>query len=441
MVKISRFVFPLVLMFFVLTYVLTSCSGKLGYGVVTWSMPENNLSAGDIVPVYVRSNIGKVYIAAVNEKTKERIEIPLWQLDFYETKRAAFAMQQKIIDRRFDYARVQFDGLPMRIEADNSSKQVYRLKKNQEIKILRQGKGAPVLKGGKPMNGEWFEVMTRDGTRGWCFSYHLEIYDERGGAEAQNAYYDSKEKNAEISDKALHKVLNSFWYPEYYRTMLNARQVDLERVSASYGFFPGAQSNIARIDLKDLQLSFPYSKITEINGKYSFEDTNLYMHIRGEDTVILEFTDKNGRQCMETFITLNTSAEEIIEREKARRSKLMEKLQGSFSSGNYGILKILEEDKFLWSGYKLISPSIIPKGAGSAGSLSLKYFISKKLKTAYNGVLSFQFENSEEEINFLYDISSEGLRLEFAENSNIKDGVVQRKSLNPVILFFAKDKN
>lgn len=438
MLKKSRFIFTA---FFIFCLVLTDCSGRLGYGVVTWSLPEYNLSAGDIVPVYVRSNIGKVYIAAADEKTDERLEIPLWQLDFFESKRAAAALQRRLSARRFEYAYVKLDGLPMRQEPDNTSRQVYRLKKNQNIKILWRGEGVPVLKGNKPMDGEWFEVMTQDGTRGWCFSYNLDIYDEREAPDTLNAGKAPKEKNIAEEDKVLQKVLNSFWYPEYYRTMLNARQVDLEKIAVSYGFFPGIKTNIARIELKDLQLSFPYSKITEINGRYYFEDTNLYMSVRGEDTLILEFTETNGRRRMETFVTLNDSAEEIINNEKARRNALMKKLQGSFYSGNYGSLKILEEQKFLWSGYKLISPSILPKGAGSSGTLSAKYFISNKLKTAYEGVLTFKFDALEEEISFLYDISPSGLRLEFTENSNIKDGIVQRNNLDPVILFFAGDKN
>lgn len=67
----------------------------------------------------------------------------------------------------------------MRSNPDNTSNQVYRLKLGQPVKILWFGEGVPVLKGGKPMDGQWYEVITEDGVRGWCFSYNLSIYDER----------------------------------------------------------------------------------------------------------------------------------------------------------------------------------------------------------------------------------------------------------------------
>ena len=76
------------------TLFLSSCSKKLGYGVVNWSIPEYNLTAGDIIPVYVKSNIEKVYIVGLNEKTAVRIEIPLWQLTFFESKKMQLNFKQ-----------------------------------------------------------------------------------------------------------------------------------------------------------------------------------------------------------------------------------------------------------------------------------------------------------------------------------------------------------
>ncbi|HPO03259.1 MAG TPA: hypothetical protein PL077_07945, partial [Treponemataceae bacterium] len=41
---------------------VSSCGGKIGYGVLAWSVPDHDLHAGDVVPVFVQSNIGKVYV-------------------------------------------------------------------------------------------------------------------------------------------------------------------------------------------------------------------------------------------------------------------------------------------------------------------------------------------------------------------------------------------
>ena len=46
--------------------VLASCTGKIGYGVINWSVPEYSLYAGDVVPVFIQSNIGKVYVIGLD---------------------------------------------------------------------------------------------------------------------------------------------------------------------------------------------------------------------------------------------------------------------------------------------------------------------------------------------------------------------------------------
>ena len=164
------------------------------------------------------------------------------------------------------------------------------------------------------------------------------------------------------------------------------------------------------------------------------------MQIRGKDIITLEFSDKTGKLRLENFITLNATPENIINNEIKRREAVIQKIaktSSEFTSENFGSLKILPDGQFIWSGYSLISPSIIPSGAGSSGKVSLKYFLDKKLSSDYDGVLSFKFEKTAEPVVFMYSISSKGLRLEAVESSGIKDNIVMRRSLNPVILFFA----
>ncbi len=420
--------------FLILPLLFLNCSNKLGYGVVNWSIPEYGLTAGDIIPIYVRSNIESVYIVGLNEQTKLRVEIPLWQLSFFESKKDALKFQKKLEDYKNTYATVNLDGLPMRSEPDNTSKQVYRLRQGQTVKVLWFGEGIPVLKGGKPMDGQWYEVLTSDGAKGWCFSYNLTMYDER---EASSVADTETEK---ITDEELEKVLNETWYPENYRKMINSKQVDLDKMSLTWGFFPGSKSGIARIELKDIKVSFPYTKITKIRDKYQFEGVSLSLQIRGKDIITLEFSDQNGKNRIENFVILNATPEEIINNELKRRSGEIEaiaKTSSEFTSANFGTLKILNGGQFIWSGYNVISPSIIPSGAGSSGTVSVSGFLTPKLKSDYEGVLSFKFEKADEPVIFMYSISSKGLRLEAVERNNISENIVNRRSLNPVILFFA----
>lgn len=119
------------------------------------------------------------------------------------------------------------------------------------------------MRGEQRVEGTWYEVMTNEGIQGWCFSHYLDIYDSREGRKtgANNIVGIMVEKEEEEEDPVLIKMLSATWVPEYYRTMLVRKSVDLDRVSTSYGFFPGNDTNVARVNLPTIQRTFPYSKI------------------------------------------------------------------------------------------------------------------------------------------------------------------------------------
>ena len=411
----------------------TGCSKKIGYGVVNWSIPEHNLMAADVVPILVRSNISKVYIA---ELDKQKIEIPLWQLTFCASKQEANEYIKKTAEYRSVYAAVKQDGLPLRSNPDNTGKQVYRLRENQTVKVLWKGEGAPVVARDKPLEGDWLYVMTNDGTRGWCFSYHLFTYDEREPS--------APRQTAETQiDEHLKEILTSRWYPDYYREMIQKKRIDPNRMSESFGFFPGEADGVARIVLEDEQVSFPYTSITKNRmGAYQFEGSPLLLQIRDEDTIALNYTDEKGRVQIQYFITLAEEPQELVRTETERRSAELQALADAgtgFNSVNYGTLQFLEGGRFLWNGYHVISPSIIPKGAGSAGYVAIRFFIGSKIKTDYQGILSFKFDGSAEWIDFFYVLSKQGVKLEYVKPENITDGVATVRNLNPVILFFGTE--
>ena len=413
--------------------ILTGCSKRIGYGVVNWSIPEHNLTATDIVPILVRSNISKVYIAELNE---QKIEIPLWQLTFCASKREADDYIKKTSEYRTVYASVKLDGLPLRSNPDNTGKQVYRLRENQIVKVLWKGEGSPVITRDKPLEGDWLYVMTNDGTRGWCFSYNLFTYDEREPSAPQ--------QTAEITvDENLNDILKSRWYPEYYRDMIQKKRIDPDRMTESFGFFPGKEDGVACIVLKDEKVSFPYTGITKNRmGAYQFEGSPLLLQIRDEDTIAVNYTDEKGRVQIQHFITLKENPQELVRAETDRRNAALQALVETgpvFNSVNYGMLQFSEGGRFLWNGYQVISPSIIPKGAGSAGYVAIRFFIGSKIKTDYQGILSFKFDGSDDWIDFFYALSVQGVKLEYVKPENITDGVAAVRNINPAILFFGTE--
>lgn len=425
---------------FVFVPLIFSCSDYLGYGVVIWK--GEGIEVGDIVKVYAKSDASKTYIISSLDSENKK-EVPMWKILLRKNKKEIERLEAKLENLQFMYAASTFDGLPIRVYPDNLSKQVYRLKENQVVKLLWEGDGIPVMRGEQKVEGAWYEVMTDEGIQGWCFSHYLDIYDGRvgrkGGKKSTVGIMVEKEEEENREDSALTNALSATWVPEYYRRMLVNRTVDLDRISSSYGFFPGVDTNVARINLPTIQRTFPYSSIKKERDKYRFSPSPLSLYIRNVDVITVEFTDESGTRLYENFVTLNADVQTIIENEKTRRNAEIQKLIANYSSQNYGNLTIAEEGVFYWTGYEALSPFTIPPGAENAGKLTIKYFVSKKIKkeTSYIGVLSFQFYSLKDSIDFMYGMKDDSLILEVVEEKNIEDGIVVRRE-NPPILYFEK---
>ena len=430
-----RFI-KLIFLFMFASFVF-SCSDYLGYGVVIWK--GEGIEVGDIVKVYAKSDASKTYIISSLDSENKK-EVPMWKILLRKNKKEIEKLEAKLEKLQFMYAASTFDGLPIREHPDNLSKQVYRLKENQVVKLLWEGEGIPVMRGEVRVEGDWYEVMTDEGIQGWCFSHYLDIYDGRVGRKSgkKNTVGIMVEKEEEEkNDEALTNALNATWVPEYYRRMLVNRTVDLDRISSSYGFFPGVETNVARINLPTIQRTFPYSNIKKERDKYRFSGSPLSLYIRNVDVITVEFTDENGTRLYENFVTLNADVQTIIENEKMRRNAEIEKLIANYSSQNYGDLTISREGAFYWTGYEALSPFTIPSGAENAGNLSIKYFVSRKIKkdTLYIGVLSFKFYSLKDSVDFMYGIKDDSLILEVVGEKDIEDGIVVRRENSPVLYF------
>lgn len=418
---------------------LFSCTGRIGYGVMNWSMPAQSLAAGDVVPVFIQSNIAKVYVIGVGKGARTHIEVPLWQLTLHPSRSSAEKAAASLGEYRYTYAKVKVDGLVIRASPDTTAKDVYRLKLDEKIKIVRKGEGAPVVTGSGPLPGDWYEVLTDDGSDGWCFSYNLTLFDEREGDTS------AAKSVATGPDTVLEGILARAWYPDLLRAMIEDKRVDIDRINPAWGFFPGSDSRIARIESADGVLSFPYTSIArQDDGSYSFVGSSLAMQARRGDTLAVTYTDANGMPQALYFASVGTTPDELIASERQRRLDVLSGIRNAgprFSSGSYGALQFLEGGAFLWSGYQILSPTVIPVGSGAGGAVDIGGFLSDDLASAYDGVLSFRFDSTEARIHFLYNLTDQGLKLEYVSETNVKDSVVLSRNLNPIVLFFTPAKS
>ena len=428
----------LFILFVLFSLVFASCSGVMGYSVLLWNVPEHELEGGDIVPVYIKSNISHVYVIGTKNE-KEKAEVPLWQLTEPESRRKAVKTAEKFKEFAHTYASVALDGLPMRSEAVNTSKQVYRLRKNESIKVLYKGKGQAVMSGNTPLEGDWLRVLTSDGTGGWCFSYNLRLYDvdKHGNRKGSEEVLNDDEN---VDD--LESVLSEIWYPDSYKSMIDSGRIDIEKLNPSYMFHLDSDSKKLYFNMPKINKSWDFKGSALISdGQYKLTDIPIAVSVRREDFVVVRYTGENGKPEDFNFVTITQDLDELVQAEVDRRKVIYEKLYELgpyFKSSSYGSLEFKADNSFVWNGNRLLVPSILPS-VKNKGNVRIKYFLSRTLSASYDGIITFVFDGIAKEVNFLYKIEENGLRFEDASGAVIKNNILTERSMSPLVIFFSKD--
>jgi hypothetical protein len=309
----------------------------------------------------------------------------------------------------------------------------------QIIKVLSKAKGNPAISAsGEPLPGDWYRVLTDDGTIGYCFSYRLDLFEHtRGPLGLVPAASNAEE------DPDLEMVLSKTWYPESYGSMVNARHIDLADLSKKWQFSPGQDTGIAHIYLPTLDKTFPYTGIRGAgNRSWRFEGAPLQMSLRSDTTLAVQYSEDGGAQRTALFVSLPIDIGDLIIQETDRRQDLFQNLytQGpAFNSTNYGTLSFIEDGKFTWSGYNLLVPQIIPSSALGSGTVSMDVFLAPALQEWYDGTFSLRFDvagGGSARVIFIYIMDTQGLRIEYVPMDNLDGLIVPRRSMSPMVLYF-----
>ncbi len=424
-----------------------SCTKLAGWGVLLWSSENPPVPSGTVLPVYIRSNINKVWVAGIPEEYQsgeeaDKFEVPLEQMEVFNSRRVAESRAAEFAPLAVSYGETLQDGLPIRDTAENSGRRVYRLRKGEVVKLLAEVEGAPAISGtGDPLPGAWYQVLTRDGTSGYCFSYRLRIFDYSGG---ELAVVQAQEEQADDLD--LEAVLDMAWSPESYAVMLASGRIDVAQLEEHWGFFPGVEDGNARLFLKDIENdrvideNFPYTEIVP-NGPRSwrFEGSSLEMRHRDTGVLAVQYAEE-GSGAMKTFlfVELPNEVDDIILQETARRGGLFSRLyaQGpSFGSANYGSLTLNRNGTFLWTGFDLLVPYIIPASAPGSGRVDTGVFLDSSLENRYAGVFTLRF-GGDTAVSFLYSFENAGLRVEYVSPACFDGVTVIRREVSPTVIYF-----
>ncbi|MDR0452352.1 MAG: SH3 domain-containing protein, partial [Treponema sp.] len=401
-----------------------------------------------ILPVYIRSNIDNVWVAGIPEAYRatrrdglDKFEIPLPLLEFAGNRSAALRRAGEFGEYALSYAETLQDGLPIREETDNGSRRVYRLRAGEIVKILAKSQGSPAISTtGDPLPGDWYKVLARDGSTGYCFSYRLRIFEHAGGPLSAGS---AETENAEDPD--LEFVLSRDWYPESYGIMAASGKIDIEELGRKWQFLPGQESGLARIHTAGLDRTFSYTSIRRDGSRtWHFEGAPLQMTLRSESLLAVQYSGDGGALRTLLFVTLPSSPENIIVQETERRNALYQNLvaQGPrFTSSNYGTLSFTANGRFIWEGNSLLIPQIIPPGTLDSGGVEMRLFLGPSLEALYGGALTLRFDGGGAggfPVHFLYTLDSQGLRLEYAGRESIDGITVARRSSSPMIIYFYK---
>lgn len=424
-----------------LSVIFTSCSDKvMGWSVVLWDMPESSLQSGEVVPVYIKSNISHVYVIGLENGKK--IEVPLWQLTDPLSKKKNLVRKVRYEEYAHYYASVKLDGLPCRAEPVNTAKQVYRLRKGEVIKILYKGKGQTVMAGKNALEGDWFRILTKDGTQGWCFSYNLNLY-ETDASGSRIGGEEIVEEQAE--DEIFTAITRSYWYPDYFDTMISTQNIDLSRLHPSFNFNIDVDTKKVSLNTKDIHEVWDYKGYTKTDDReFALTDIPIVIISRRSNFIVLRYTGESGKPQELDFVTINADLNEVLENERNRRSYAYLQIwtRGPvYSSTNYGKLVFDEDGSFRWSNFRLLVPSVIKSTAKNAGTVQVKYTISRQLAQSYDGVVTFKFNGMAEEVNFLYTLEDDGLRLEDATGAKMDGNQFKERSSSPIIVYFKRQSS
>ncbi len=441
-------VFAMLILFTSICIPFSSCSRLLGWGVLLWSSEDPAIPSGTLLPVYIKSNIDQVWVVGIpeqykkDEKSIDKFEIPLWKLELVGSKKAAEEWAKKFSGYSRTYAETLQDGLPIRESADNNARRIYRLRGGQIVKILDQVEGVPAVgASGAPLPGNWYKVLTEDGSIGYCFSYRLKMFEHTEGQLVK-----SPEVEKEEADTDLDMIFAQKWYPDWYGTMINKAQIDLADISKQWNFNPGQDSGIAHIYIPRVNRTFNYTSIKPSGTRsWVFEGTSLQMTLRSDTTLAVQFTEGTGTLRTQLFVTIPINIDDIITQETGRREALFQTLLSTgpvFHSENYGTLTFQPGNSFSWIGYNLLVPQTIPASVEGRGTADMGLFLSASLQTQYTGAMSLQFYGADQgkpaTLYFMYTIDSQGIRLEYVPESSLDGNVVTRRAVSPIVMYFYK---
>lgn len=396
------------------------------YAVVLWAEQDDQFVNGDLAGVIAFSSIRKEYqIQNPGVENAPIKPMEAWRLKVFDSRGQAEEYLRNNKDFLGAFGNSLKQALPVRAKADRTSAIVYRLKENEEVKILGREKEKRDEAG---LVDYWYEIMTREGTSGWVFGYQLRTADEVAGNPDQDP---------------LAVLANSNWRPVEFQTMVANGTIDLVEFKPEYGFFLYPEEKKVVLSLSKDQVAVSNAELKS-RGKNSWQvgDSGMQLNLDRNGELRVEWLRKDKSLASRTFVNFKDNVQALYDAEKDRRTNLILELSRqarSLSSENFGALSLRSDGSFVWEGFGVLSPAVIPANARGTGKAEIRYYLGNALAARHTGIISLDFDLSSgnvEEVNFLYQIGKDGIRLEHVRKSQFKGLRLLENQSNPQIIFF-----
>lgn len=413
--------------------ILQSCGNRpIAYGVLLWAPEESEIGNGALLEIEEESQLNSNYTVSTAE-LDESLTMAMWRIERFQEQEEAMEYAAGYAPYADSFARAQRQALPVRAEADRLSRDVYRLREGELMKVLDQAE-EPTNEAG--FEGYWYQVLTRGGVTGWAFGYFLEITGADGEAEPRQSSAETE------TDDDVERILANVWRPAYFREMLNQGRVDLARLNPRYGLFPDRENRELRIRLPEHTVTFPFEEFFRAApSRYGLEGSPVTISVRSSDTISVQY-NLNGQEQSRVFVLLEREIQEIVEKEMERRQELWERFREAGNrlvSTAYGEIELLEGRRFRWEGYDRLTPTVIPRQANQVGAVSFPLFLSDELEAKYDGAVLFTFEGETGplEVRFIYEYTDSGVRLSYVPPQDVRENIVQQEAFSPIVIFFS----
>ncbi len=393
-----------------------SCAPREGWGLILWAANDSRIATGTVVPLYFKSNITRCWIAGV-PGTNGKEEIALWRIKQFSSKRKAIQEAKIYASYVSLFAQAKRQGLVMREEPDNLSKQVYRFLENERCKILKKVKGVEVRTGNQALQGDWYLVLAEDGTRGYIFSNQFTIIDI-----AQPLANTSTQQQPVPEPDCLQKI----WRPAYFSTLAEQGIYDLTMFQTTFGFFYyGSESKIF-INLPWFSKTYPAEQFyRDSDGSYRAEPSKLRFMVTADNKLMcippqedmqnipekFPFIERTANNDVALIFSVSTiDIQRLITTEKTNRITRLKSFLGNgsmFMNSSYGTLLLYESGKFSWDQYSALVPDILPDDAGTTGTIAMDRFLTQELKGEWQGAFTLYFDKKPEQSrSFAYKMSN-----------------------------------